>query len=61
MCIDPGNLRDGDRLGSLFANPFDLKTGHGKPVGQAVEREFDGHELAKPVERDFHLELPQKT
>jgi hypothetical protein len=61
MCIDPGNLRDGDRLGSLFADPFDLKTRHGKSISQAVKWEFDGHELAEPVESNFHLKLPEKA
>jgi hypothetical protein len=59
--IDPGDLSNGNRLGSLFNAAFDLKAGHGKAIGQAVEWQFDGDELAKPVKRDFHLELPQKT
>src|SRR5712692_5172754 len=61
MRIDTGDLRDGDRFSSLLADPFDLQTGHGESIGQTVEGEFDGHELTEPVERDFHLELPQKT
>src|SRR5713101_8615219 len=60
MRSDTGDLGDGDRFSPLLADSFDLQTGHGKSIGQTIEGEFYRHELAEPVERDFHLELPQK-